>query len=104
MNKFKVGEKILCVEDNFPRFHRIGDICCPKKGISYIVRDYARGGILLEEIRNYKRIWAKGYFGEPSFLEYHFEPFKEEHQKTEYKVVEIDKSIKEKREEVIFNN
>ena len=105
MAKFKIGQRVICVEDKFLDYqqpHR--NIACPEKGIIYTIRNYVNKGIVLKEIRNFERQLI-GSFAEPAFKEYHFEPLKEETKtKTEYKVVEIDKSLKEKREEVIYYN
>ena len=74
---FQKGQKIVCIDDNFPAWKleiQMGLIIVPKKDYIYTIRDINYFQLLLHEIINEKRRWQNGTIEEPSFKFHHFRP------------------------------
>lgn len=79
---FKVGQKVVCVDDNYPKAHVfiqrqriiVNKWEFPRKDEIYTVREVFPETITVEEIHN--RIDAE-FKKEPRFFFYHFRPLDE---------------------------
>ena len=76
---FKIGQKVICVDDHFPRLKSVGIICPIRKRI-YTIRDVVpsltNNGVsyLLEDIDNSAFARLTRAKREPAFYPKHFAP------------------------------
>lgn len=77
MSNFRVGQKVVCIDDVWPPYRHPLILLRPVHGEVYTIRfiePAAYGiGVLLEEIRNHPSVFRDGA-GEPGFLARRFRP------------------------------
>lgn len=87
---FKVGQQVICINDNFDNVKDKDGILYPVFGHTYTVRSIDEYGVLLKEIINKKFKWMKhgGLIAEPHFKPERFVPIIDEPELIEQKQTE----------------